>query len=101
MRGPGDGGTLAAWIADRQPPAPGHFGDHVRPEEPGAPAGVEALVRETEAALARALEPGDRPRQGAFDLLAADGFATWACEAALEDDDPETILLGLARRFAS
>jgi uncharacterized membrane protein len=31
-----------------------------------------------------ALQGGARERRGAFDLLAADGFATWACEAALE-----------------
>lgn len=90
--------TLAAWIDARRPPVPVGFGDWMRPEEPSAPAGVESLAREAEAALSRALEPRGRPRRGAFDLLAADGFLTWACEAALESGDPAGTLEELIRR---
>ncbi|MDT8342394.1 MAG: hypothetical protein RQ751_12850 [Longimicrobiales bacterium] len=72
----------------------------MRPVRCEAPAGVEALAREGARALAGALEPAGRPRGGAFDLLAADGFVTWACEAALEQADPLEVLHALALRFA-
>jgi hypothetical protein len=36
--------------------------------------------------------PG-RVRENAFHLLAADALLTYACEAALESDDPEAALL--------
>ena len=61
---------------------------------------VEALANEAAAALAFALEPHGRERAGAFDLLAADGFLTWAAEAALETDDPDAALAALISRFA-
>lgn len=41
------------------------------------------------AALDRALENPGRVRSSAFELLTADALITYACEAALETDDPE------------
>lgn len=91
--------TLREWLEARTPPVPRAFGEWVLPEEPEAEAGVEPLVREAEAALARALSPEGRPRDGAFDLLAADAFVTYACEAALQEDDPLEVLHGMVRRL--
>jgi hypothetical protein len=52
------------------------------------------------ASLERALEPEGRERGGAFDLLAADAFVTWAAEAGLEREDPGPWLVEMTRRFA-
>jgi hypothetical protein len=87
--------TLEAWIGSRRPPVPGDFAEWVRPDHPDAPACAAALVREARVAFARASAPEARPRGGAFDLLAADGFATWACEAALDEADPDAALRGV------
>jgi len=91
--------ALREWIASRQPPVPKAFSDYMRPAQPDATAGVDALVAEARRALDFALQGGARERRGAFDLLAADGFATWACEAALEqphaDERLNDILLAL------
>jgi hypothetical protein len=65
------------------------------PAEGDAPAQVESLVGEARRAVRRAVEAEGRTRQGAFDLLAADGFATWACEAAIDGPDPEGALVGV------
>lgn len=58
---------------------------------------LEAAARE---ALARALAPGDRERDGAFDLLAADAFVTWASQAALDEEDADARLRALVGRFS-
>lgn len=84
--------SVADWIAQRQPPAPGGFAAFMRPRDGSGPASAETLTNEAHAALSEALDGGDRERLGAFDLLAADGFATWACEAALEADDADAEL---------
>ena len=84
--------TLAAWIASRRPPVPAAFAAWARPTEPDRAASVQALVNEARVAYGRAEAPEGRPRGGAFDLLAADGFATWACEIALDDADPDAAL---------
>lgn len=47
-----------------------------------------------------AARPG-RNRRAAFDLLAADAYITYACEAALEGPDPERRLRSLIARIAS
>ena len=83
---------LDAWIASRRPPVPESFAMWTRPTDPGSEASAAVLVREARAAFARAASPGVRPRDGAFDLLAADGFATWACEIALDEAEPEAAL---------
>ena len=102
MTGPSDRSadvTLRQWIADRTPPVPEAFSDYMQPAQPEVTAGVDALVAEARRALDLALQGDVRERGGAFDLLAADGFATWACEAALEqphaDERLTDILLAL------
>lgn len=80
---------LEAWIARRRPPTPQAFAPWMRPADGAVEATSAALAGEAHAALTRALDSAVRPRRGAFDLLAADGFATWACEAALESTDAD------------
>lgn len=93
--------TLREWIMSRQPPVPEAFAEYMQPAEPNAVAGVDALVAEAGRALGFALQGDARERRGAFDLLAADGFATWACEAALEqpqaDERLNDILVALLK----
>ena len=98
--------TLETWIASRTPPVPSAFRPWVLPasprrEVPTHEATVDALVEEAHVALARVLAREPQDRDGAFDLLAADAFATWAAEAALDVDDPETALLALARTLSA
>lgn len=92
--------ALSGWLGRRNPPVPATFAPWMRPSRPDAPAGWEALLAETRVALDHALDPEGRPRRGAFDLLAADGFATWACEAALETDDPDAVLRELIQSLS-
>lgn len=90
---------MEGWLRERTPPVPDAFGPWMRPVRPAAPASVEALAEEALEALAAALDPGDLPRRGAFRLLAADAFVTYACEAALEEEDPVKVLDTLVRRL--
>lgn len=84
--------TLESWVASRRPPVPEGFRAWMKPGNPAVQVSLEALVEEARSALRRAESPTDRPRGGAFDLLVADGYATWACEAALDEADPVTSL---------
>ncbi|UCC24820.1 MAG: hypothetical protein JSU98_13965 [Gemmatimonadales bacterium] len=91
---------LEEWLELRTPPVPEPFREWMIPEVPDVDASAGALAGEAFSALSRALEGAGRPRRGAFDLLAADGFLTYACEAALETDDPAGVLDELIERFA-
>lgn len=93
--------TLAAWLAGRTPPVPEAFASWMEPADPERPVSVDVLAGEAGAALARALDGAARERKGAFDLLAADGFVSYACERALEGDDPRPVLLELVRRLSA
>jgi hypothetical protein len=86
---------LDEWIRRRTPGVPEAFASHMRPREPGAAAGAQTLAAEALIRLRQALALDSGDRDAAFHLLAADGFATWACEAALEEDDPELALIGI------
>lgn len=77
--------ALAAWLSRADL-------DGVAPLGGLASEGLEALDR------ARA-EPG-RVRESAFHLLAADALLTYACEAAMEEDDPAASLTDLMERAA-
>ena len=101
-----DGTTLSAWIARRRPPVPTDFRPHVRLDDPDreaatADARVDGLVAETRSALSRASSRDASDRAGAFDLLAADAWATYAAEAALDTHDPVATLTELARRLSA
>lgn len=80
-----------AWLAARTPAPPRDLAEALRPLADGpslhgvlADAGLGRLQQ------ARA-RPG-RVRDSAFRLLEADALLTYACEAALESDDPEAAL---------
>ncbi len=60
------------------------------------------LTDSAEVALRRALDrAGERSREGALDLLAADGLLTYACEAGLEEEDPGGRFRSVALRIAA
>jgi hypothetical protein len=75
---------LAPWLPDAE--LAGHEYDQL------AEVGV--------AALARARSRPGRVRERAFDLLAADALISYACEAALEDEDPTAALGAILERVA-
>jgi hypothetical protein len=56
---------------------------------------VAMLDRATRLCLDEALARPGRVRESAFALLAADALLTYACEAALDSDDPDRALRGL------
>ncbi len=77
---------LAAWLDARRPAVPGGLKewlavDHDLPATPAvlADLGIAALGR---AQVSRRLD-----RRAAFQLLAADAFLTYACEAAVDAPD--------------
>ena len=87
----------ADWIAGRRPPPPMPLDAWV----PKGGAGSVAFTAAGLAALERAeAEPG-RVRGSAFHLLAADALITYACEAALDEDDPREALRAIGRALAS
>jgi hypothetical protein len=89
---------LAAWMADREPPPPGALLAHMAdaPEVPAdADPALDALLSVARRALRDALAR-EGERDGAFRLLAADAYLTYACEIALESSDPGGALLRVA-----
>ena len=102
------------WLRSIDPPAPPGFGpwlalpgetadesgSHPFEEAKGALPDPGTLAAAAMAALGRALAPEGRERNGVFDLLAADAFATWAAEAALTGPAVEERLAGLRDRLA-
>lgn len=59
---------------------------------PVARARVDRLTRAARDRLDRARARPGRVRASAFELLVADALVTYACEAALETEDPSTAL---------
>ena len=82
---------IDAWLAERSPPPPADLASALRLGSEG-PSRDGAL---TAAGLIRLDEARSRPgrvRDSAFRLLEADALLTYACEAALEADDPHVSL---------
>lgn len=82
---------LRPWLGARRPPAPADLAERVRrsvTEHPADADRVTALVRAASDPLDAARANPGRVRESAFQLLAADALVTYACEAALEADDP-------------
>jgi hypothetical protein len=105
--------TLAEWLAARVPEPPARLAaalQAVSREGSTASVGrrdaeeipaVEALATVARERLEQALAHPGRDRESAFRLLEADALFTYACEAALEAEDPEAALhriLGVAGR---
>jgi len=87
--------TYVAWLNGRLPRPPEDLHARVRAEVIGLGEPEDArtgLINAGCAALGRALAQPGRVRAAAFDLLAADALVTYACEAALEGDDPDAEL---------
>jgi hypothetical protein len=75
-----------------------HFGDGEPPASTSAEA-LGALLSEAHAGLRDACA-GRGERRGAFRLLAADAYLTYACEAALDRGDPSGDLRTMVSRVA-
>lgn len=83
------------WLATREPEPPeavkvGLEVETIGATEAGELVGVLATAGRSRLDQARANL--GRVRASAFHLLAADALVTYACEAALEADDPESAL---------
>ena len=115
--------TCRDWLLAREPSLPGAFLPHLLGEGResrevdgvgrgqggrGSPAGAapvredpdvaEGLMEAAHSAFDEAVRvPGAR-REAAFRLLAGDAFLTYACETALEEVDPGTVLEELLAR---
>lgn len=75
-----------AWLDSRRPAPPGDLRDRLHA---GADARrPESLLDEGVEALGKARAATGRVRESAFHLLLADALLTYACEAALESQDP-------------
>lgn len=84
--------SMSEFLADRRPPPPPDLADSLRvPEDPGG-ALDEALSSSALERLQEAEASLGRIRESAFRLLEADALLTYACEAALESEDPDAAL---------
>jgi hypothetical protein len=91
------------WLARRSPPPPAPLtrwlgGVDVRGDEPGP---WRALLQAALGELGRARAAPGRVRASAFHLLAADALVTYACEAALDEEDPADALGTILSRVAA
>lgn len=93
---------LESWLAERRPPSSLPLARWTRraPSETDTPP-VRTLVSLGREALDAALARPGRVRASAFELLGADALITYACEAALEADDPEASLAWVLRSASS
>ena len=87
-----EGESLEAWLAERTPEIPEAFRPHLLSSNPEAFQGPETLGDLGAEAIAEALAAPGRNRQSAFRLLAGDALLTYACEAAGQEEDPESWL---------
>jgi hypothetical protein len=87
--------ALRNWLASRTPAPP----DALLLTVEDASGDPTAMLADAGAlALAQALT-GQGERSGAYDLLAADGLLTYACESATGAADPEVYLLQILERL--
>ncbi|HET9949797.1 MAG TPA: hypothetical protein VFQ22_12810 [Longimicrobiales bacterium] len=83
---------VGEWLAGRRPPAPPELAEALaRVRVDGGPT-AEALARAARERLDAARARPGRVRESAFRLLEADALLTYACEAALESEDPDAEL---------
>jgi hypothetical protein len=82
---------VSAWMEGRPPAPPPDLAEALSFEDDGG-ALEDLLAKEAGARLATARARLGRVRDSAFRLLEADALLTYACEAALDRDDPETAL---------
>ena len=82
---------LESWLAGRTPEPPSDLAAALRPGRDSGPH-TDALADAAQARLADARARPGRVRESAFRLLEADALLTYACEAALESEDPQAAL---------
>lgn len=82
---------VADFLASRRPPPPADLAFSLRVDE-GSGALDEVLTLDALTRLGEAQATLGRVRESAFHLLEADALLTYACEAALESQDPEAAL---------
>lgn len=82
-----------AWLDRRSPPPPDDLAKSVREAVAQSPG--ETLFDAASRSLRSARSAPGRVRESAFALLTADALITYACEEALEADDPQAELATL------
>jgi hypothetical protein len=102
--------SLEAWLSARRPKPPENLSAALRSRGPEhtddggderSASRADELARVGRERLEGALAALGRHRASAFRLLEADAFLTYACEAALEADDPRTALRQMIALAAS
>ena len=85
----------SSWVSLRRPSPPGDLA--ARLEVTGGEEGslVAVLTKSGRSRLEQACGCPGRVRESAFRLLEADALLTYACEAALEHEDPVAALRGI------
>lgn len=87
----------------RNPRLPQVFVPHLLSGDDLEYGGPEAMADAGAEAILEALDAPGRNREAAFRLLAGDAFLTYACEGAVDEEDPgallEAILAHLGDRF--
>jgi hypothetical protein len=86
--------NVRAWLAGRRPRPAFDLAPWLEGAEDAASTS-EALGRLSGRALDLTLSAPGRVRESALNLLAADALITYACEAALEREDPEKALAAI------
>jgi len=92
---------IAVWLDARRPEAPAELRSAIDHALEGVPSGStqDVIERGAQQSLDSALARPGRVRGSAFDLLSADALLTFACEAALESEEPDTALAALLTRL--
>lgn len=88
---------VGGFLALRRPAPPEALATWVGSLKLQGPAG-DALLDGGMAELRRARSRPGRVRESAFSLLTADALLTWACEAALDAEDPEEAMAVILTR---
>jgi len=91
--------ALGSWLAARRPVAPMSMDAWLESAHESGSV-LSELTSAGGAALDHALAHPGRARDSAFHLLAADALITYACEAALDSDDPDAALSGIVAAVA-
>ena len=97
--------ALERWLDDRYPAPPAELERELRAalatvqrSDRGI---VDALTDAARERLTLARSRAGRVRESAFDLLAADALFSYACEAALESQNREALLLRIVETAAA
>jgi len=89
------------FLATRNPSAPEPLATWLAGVPLGPGAESEALLRAGLSELDASRSAPGRVRASAFHLLAADALLTYACEAALDHDDPRPAFVEILQRAAA